>query len=221
MDRSDPRIALACERYLGLQSGDGDFWEHLSCLLGINLRTFEKLGYRDDPRVRASLGLLLGTHRPDSGYLCDMHEKPDRGVSGRLLKRPKSCYRGSAKVLLAFARFPECRADPRAAALCEYFLNREGIFRNSEPAEFVVRGIASPSFPFTWSADVVQVLYALSLMGRGADRRLERAWHVLSTLRDEKGFIASPRYHRSPPGSPSNGTGLPIGSPSTPTSPRR
>ena len=189
MDRSDPRIERACERYLSLQSADGDFWRHMSCLLGINLRTFEKLGYRDDGRVRASLDLLLRTARPDAGYLCDMHEKPERGVSGRPLKRPKSCYRGSAKVLFALVRFPEMRSEPRFAALIEYFLSREGIFRNYEPAEYVVRHVAEPSFPFTWSADVVQVLYALSTLGCGADPRLERAWHVLGTLRDEAGFI--------------------------------
>ena len=189
LDRSDPRIAVAGDRYLNLQSEDGDFWAHMSCLLGLNLRTFAKLGYRDDPRVLSSLELLLRTERPDSGFLCDMHEKPDRGPSGRLIKRPKSCFRGAAKVLSAFAQFPGHRAHRRVASLAEYFLRREGIFKNSAPAEYAVRDVAEPSFPFTWSADVVQVLYALASLGYGADPRLERAWRIQETLRDQDGFI--------------------------------
>lgn len=189
MDKSDERIALAAERYLGLQAADGDFWQHMSCLLGINLRTFEKLGYGTDRRIRSMIELLLRTERPDAGFLCDMHEKPARGVSGKPLKRPKSCFRGSAKVLFAFCRFPEYLTDARLRSLCEYFLFREGIFSNADPARYVVRKVAEPSFPFTWSADVVQVLYALSTLGFGADPRLERSWHALGELRDGEGFL--------------------------------
>jgi len=189
MDKSDERIALVAERYLGLQEADGDFLAHMSCLLGQNLRTFQKLGFGSDPRVRSSLELLLRTARPDFGYLCDMHEKPALGVSGKPLKRPKSCFRGSAKVLFAFSYFPEIRTDPRLNALCEYFLFREGVFSNSDPARYVVRDVIEPSFPFTWRADVVQVLYALARLGCGGDPRLERSWHTLGTLRDDDGFI--------------------------------
>ena len=53
-----------------------------------------RLGYRGDPRVQKAIDLMLSTARPDGGYLCDLHEKPNR-------RPPKSCVRGSAKALLA------------------------------------------------------------------------------------------------------------------------
>ena len=45
MDKTDPRISTAADRYLNLQKPDGDFMLHLSCLLGMNIRTFTMLGY--------------------------------------------------------------------------------------------------------------------------------------------------------------------------------
>jgi len=89
MDRTDAQVAKAAERYLSLQKEDGDFFQHFSCLLGLNIRTFALLGYRNDPRVKKSIDLLLNTERPDGGYLCDMHE-------GKYKTKPvKSCFRGS------------------------------------------------------------------------------------------------------------------------------
>ncbi len=189
MDRSDPRVDQAAGRYLDLQAEDGDFWMHMSCLLGLNLRTFAMLGYGDDPRVAASLSLLLSTERPDGGYLCDIHEKPARGKSGRALKRPKSCFRGSVKALLGLSYYPKFQDHPRVQALTEYFLERGGIFRRDDPSSLVTKDVGSPSFPVTWSADLVQVLYALSRLRLGADPRLDRAWNLLDSMQDSEGFL--------------------------------
>ena len=160
------------ERYLGLQCDDGDWcdpgsrYAHMSCLLGQNLRTFSRLGYRDDPRIHRTLGLLLDTPRPDGGYLCDMHE-------GKRVTRPvKSCIRGADKVLLALAEFPETWSHPRVAALVDYFLERGGIYRRGT-RQLVNRDMASTHFPVTWRANVWEVLYALAVIGHGADPRLE------------------------------------------------
>jgi hypothetical protein len=51
MDGSHPQVAKAAERYLNLQKPDGDWWDHFSCLIGYNIRTFILLGYREDERV--------------------------------------------------------------------------------------------------------------------------------------------------------------------------
>jgi hypothetical protein len=51
LDRTHPKVALAAERYLGLQKKDGDWYKHLSCLYGYNIRTFIMLGYRTDQRL--------------------------------------------------------------------------------------------------------------------------------------------------------------------------
>jgi hypothetical protein len=101
LDRHTPEIKLAAERYLNLQCADGDWheegwYDHLSCMLGYNIRTFVRLGYRDDPRVRRPLKLLLATERDDGGFLCGIHNKRYK------TREAKSCIRGSVKALLAF-----------------------------------------------------------------------------------------------------------------------
>ena len=59
MDKTNSQVSKASERYLNLQKSDGDFYGHFSCLLGLNIRTFIMLGYREDPRVKRSIKLLL------------------------------------------------------------------------------------------------------------------------------------------------------------------
>jgi hypothetical protein len=178
LDRSEPRVALAAERYLDLQLADGDWadadWKgrHYSCLLGQNLRTFCRLGYGADPRVQRTVDLLLSTNRPDGGYLCDMHE-------GKYVhKAVKSCIRGSVKVLLAFSEMPETWTQPRVRTLVGYFMNRGGIYRSGSRA-LVNRDMAQLAFPTTWRASLWEVLYALGRMGYGADERLSDAWAEL------------------------------------------
>lgn len=181
MDRTNLQVAKAADRYLNLQEEDGDFRHHYSCLLGLNIRTFIMLGYRDDSRVQRSIDLLLHTERPDGGYLCDWHE-------GKYKTKPvKSCIRGSVKALLAFSYLPEYWKHYRVKKLVDYFLLRGGIFKSTNPKELVNRDMERNSFPITWRANVFEVLYALSKMGTGKDRRLGRAWSFLDTKVDEKG----------------------------------
>jgi hypothetical protein len=181
LDRNHPKVAKATERYLNLQKKDGDFHRHFSCLVGYNIRTFVMLGFKDDPRVKKSIDLLLNTERPDGGYLCDMHE-------GKYKTRPvKSCIRGSAKVLLAFSHLPEYWKHNRVRDLAEYFLSREGIFKKTNPNELVNKDMITSSFPITWRANVFEILLALSKMGYGEDGRLERPWKLMDTRKDERG----------------------------------
>ncbi len=181
MDRTDPRVSKAAERYLGLQKSDGDFLRHFSCLTGYNIRTFTMLGYGDDERVEKSINLMLDTERPDGGYLCDMHE-------GKYKTRPvKSCIRGSVKMLLAFSHHPKTWRHERVERLVGYFLNRDGIYRTNNLDELVNRDMNSVSFPITWRANVYETLLSLGRMGHGSDGRLDRAWGVLDGKRDSEG----------------------------------
>lgn len=181
MDKSDPQIAKAAERYLNLQKSDGDFCRHFSCLLGYNVRTFVMLGYKDDTRVKRSVNLLLNTDRPDGGYLCDMHE-------GKYKTKPvKSCIRGSVKALLAFSYLPEYWEHNRCLKLINYFLSRDGIFKTTNLNEFVNKDMERNSFPLTWRANVFEILLPLSKMGYGNDNRLDRAWNVMDTRQDSEG----------------------------------
>lgn len=180
MDRSHPFVAKAAERYLSLQLEDGDWLRHFSCLYAYNIRTFIKLGYRGDERVQKAVDLMLNTKRLDGGYLCDMHEKPNK-------KPPKSCIRGSVKALLAFAELPEYQEHERCRQLADYFLNRNGIYRSKDHTRFVNDDIKRNSFPIIWRTNVWEVLYALSKMGFGRDERLKDAWEVLDSKQDSEG----------------------------------
>ena len=186
LNRNTPEIELAAERYLNLQRADGDWneegWiDHLSCLLGYNIRNFVRLGYGDDPRVKRSLELLLATERDDGGYLCGIHNKRYK------TREAKSCVRGSAKALLAFAELPDLHHHPRVRRLIDYFLRREGLFTSWDRQRFVNKDMQRPSFPITWRANAWEILYALSLMGHGRDPRLERAWKHLKSMTDAQG----------------------------------
>jgi len=179
LDRGDPRIARASERYLSLQQPDGDFYRHFSCLYAYNIRTFLMLGYGDDPRVHKTIALMLGTKRRDGGYLCGMHE--DRR------KNAKSCIRGSAKALLAFSMLPELWESERCQELVHYFLSREGIFRLSDPAITVNFDVEHTIFPIIWRSGLLEILLALSRMGYGWCRELDRAWALLETKKNGDG----------------------------------
>ncbi len=181
MDRTNSQVAKAADRYLNLEREDGDFRHHYSCLLGLNIRTFVMLGYRNDSRVQRSIDLLLNTERPDGGYLCDWHEGKYK------TKSVKSCIRGSVKALLAFSYLPEYWKRDRIKKLVNYFLLRDGIFKKTDPKVLVNKDMERNSFPITWRANVFEVLYALSKMGYGKDNRLERAWRFLDAKTDEKG----------------------------------
>jgi hypothetical protein len=177
----DARVAQAADRYLDLQQADGDFWLHISCLYSYNIRTFIRLGLREDARVQRTIDLMLGTERADGGYLCDMHE-------GRYKTRlVKSCVRGSAKALMAFAELPEYRQNPRCLALVDYFLERGGAFKHGKPDEPVSDDAVRTSYPIIWRTSITEILYGLAKMGYGQDARLARAWETLEKKRDGQG----------------------------------
>ncbi len=180
LTRNNPAIEKAANRYLNLQEENGDFWLNMSCLTAYNIRTFIKLGYKGDKRLQKSIDLLLNTDRNDGGYLCEMHEKRS--------KKKKSCIRGSAKVLLALSDLPEYWEHPRCIELVDYFLSRNGIY-NSSGNELVNRDMWTFSFPFTWGTNSWEILLALSKMGFGKDKKLDKAWKVIEGKRMKNGFF--------------------------------
>ena len=180
MGRTDPLVEKAASRYLSLQKGDGDWWQHLSCLYAYNIRTFIMLGYRDDQRVQRAIDLMLRTSRKDGGYLCDIHEK------GK--DRPqKSCVRGAAKALLAFSELPEYWEHERCRELVDYFLNRNGVYRKNDHQSFVNKDMMSDSYPIIWSTNIWEILYGLAKMGYGKDERLTDAWKIMGSRKDDDG----------------------------------
>jgi hypothetical protein len=181
MDKDDTRVRMAAERYLGLQQPDGDFLLHFSCLYGYNIRTFILLGYRDDARVQKTIELMLSTEREDGGYLCEFHEGKYK------TRETKSCIRGCVKTLMAFAELPEYQEHKRCRQLVDYFLKREGLFRSSDLIKPINHDVTRTTFPITWRAGLSEILYALSKLRFGADKRLARAWKELEKKRTDEG----------------------------------
>ena len=65
MTGEHPQVRRAADRYLNFQQPDGDFLRHFSCLYAYNIRTFIRMGYRNDPRVQKTIDLMLSTERSD------------------------------------------------------------------------------------------------------------------------------------------------------------
>ena len=181
LDRTQPEVEKAADRYLALQQPDGDWYRHFSCLLGYNIRTFVRLGFQEDDRVKRAIEMLIKTDRKDGGYLCDIHEGKNKTRSVR------SCIRGSVKALLAFSEFPVYWEHPRCRQLVDYFLRRGGIYQSKHPGIPVNQDMEHLSFPITWRTNVYEVLFALSKMGYGRDERLHTAWTTLENRADPAG----------------------------------
>lgn len=188
MDRQDERIARAVERYLGLTEPDvpnpniwqmpPDYANHQSCLYAYNLRTFVMFGYRDDPRIQERIAVLLADERHDGGYLCD---RPSFKAT------TKSCIRGSTKALMAFAVLPELWETVRCHQLADYFLRRRVLYRTRQPEKVVRDELMRTIFPFVIGGSLLEPLYALSRMGYGQDERLQPAWDILESKREQSG----------------------------------
>ena len=188
LDRREPRVALAVERYLSLVTPDKpdpkpweippEYRSHQSCLYAFNIRTFIRLGYRADPRIQERVDVLLNDWRGDGGYLCD---RP------RFHSKTKSCIRGTVKALMAFAELPEYWQSERCLALVDYFLRREVIYKSTSPGELIRGEVVSTRYPFVISVSLLEPLYALSRMGYGAHPALAPAWQYLAAKRDPEG----------------------------------
>ncbi len=181
MTREDTKIEKAANRYLSLLQPDGDFYRHFSCLYGLNIRTFMLLGFKDDPRLKKTIDLMKKSIRYDNGYLCDTHE-------GKRKRRPvKSCVRGSAKVLYSLGELPELWDESFSKKIVEYFLNRNILYKTTNPKAYVRTDAGLTMFPFYWGFGLIDVLLPLAKMGYGHDPRMGSAWNVLARHKTEEG----------------------------------
>lgn len=180
LDKDNKSVSLAVERYLNLNPSD--FHLNMSCLYAHNLRTFIRLGYKDDPRVKSRIQVLLNDKRFDGGYLCDQKTRN---------ARTKSCIRGSIKALNAFTSIPELWNDERCKQVVKYFLDRRVFFRQTKPEEIIRDELLQVRFPFVATGTLLEPVYALSVMGNGEDERMLEAWKKLSEKKDDCGKYIS------------------------------
>lgn len=180
MTRDDKRIEFAVERYLSLNKPDKsdpvpwqippDFRNHQSCLYAMNLRTFEMLGYGNDPRIKERKNVLLQDIRFDGGYLCDRPSYKET---------TKSCIRGSIKALMAYSHFPDLWSHERCCKLVDYFIRRRIAYKTTNQNELVRGEMFGLMFPFIHNGNLIEPLYALSKMGYGNEPELLSCWNEL------------------------------------------
>jgi len=182
LDKSDPRIDKAVNRYLNLNIHEK--WlsgpDHLtgqSCLYAQNIRTFCLLGYRSDPRVQMRIATLQSEIRHDDGMLC-------RRLS--YTQKTKSCIRGTLKALMAYAELPELWDSESCKRTVNYFLARNVYFKKTNLTE-KIRGGMGTIFPFVIYSSLLEPLYALSKMGYGNHPALDDAWKELEKRNDGEG----------------------------------
>ena len=192
MTKEDPIIEKAGNRYLSLQQPDGDFSNHSSCLYGMNIRTFMLFGFKDDPRLKKTIDLMVNSIRYDNGYLCDSHE--GKRKKGRPVK---SCVRGSVKVLFALGELPELWDEFFSKKIVEYFLNRNVLYKTTDPKIYVNNDAGSTIFPFYWRFGLIDVLLPLAKMGFGNDSRMNSAWKVLARHKTEEGKYICDGVHNN------------------------
>ncbi len=192
MDRTDDWVDKAVNRYLNLtepgkyhKTGQ-DHKTGQSCLYAYNLRTFIRMGYRDDERIQERIDTLHNGVRFDNGYLC---------VRNSYKTKTKSCIRGSMKALMAYAELPEYWNHPSCQRIIDYFLSRNIYFKKPNITEKIRDGMTN-RFPFDYGCSLTEPLIALSKMGYGNHTALNDAWESLEKSKDSMGRY---RLHWTPP----------------------
>jgi hypothetical protein len=180
--RRTKAVEKAAERYLNLQAPDGDWYRHLSCLIGYNVQTYVRLGYKDDKRLKKSIDLLRSSIRWDNGYLCDVHENKYKK------RKTKSCYGGSLFALTAFSELGKSFTNiPECERVINYFLERNAIFKKTDLSQPMAQHLLYLDFPFLPAGRFFQILFYLSKLGRGNDPRLKKVWDLLESKKDAEG----------------------------------
>jgi hypothetical protein len=205
-DGEDPRLRSACEYVLAhaqaINGGFGAFGARegrpapstvILCLNGNVLRALIGFGWLDDERVRRAVdwqaAAITGegeirfyrSSLPGPGFRCGANDG-------------EPCAWGATKAVLALARIPEDRREPRVRraieAGVEFLLGRDPA-RADYPMGY---GNTTPNgswfrlgFPSGYVTDVLQVLEALCEAGAAGDPRLGPAVEWLLAQRDADG----------------------------------
>ena len=202
----DPRIQLACQRYLensltenGQFSTTGTASGTADCLQGNILTALLDLGFQDE-RLDQAFEWMARSLTGEGVSPMSSAKAPLRYYSGKIgpdfqcgANNKFSCAWGGAKVMLAFSKLPPEKYTPlieRAIKRgCDFFLAS-----NLAKADYPNGWSTKPSrnwwkfgFPVFYVTDLLQVCEALVNLGHGADPQLERALQLVLEKRDPEG----------------------------------
>jgi hypothetical protein len=198
-DPADARVRKGCEALLeGGLASNGAFSANagtppsgaLHCLNGNMLQALQRLGFRDDPRVRKALdwqvGAILGegdvkfykSGTSGPGFACGIN-----------LGQP--CAWGAAKAMNALLEVPprnRTRRMKRALqAGVDFLLSRDPADADYPYTDRVSLTWFRAGFPLSYWSDVLEVTWILVRMGYAGDPRLSRALDWIIEKRDGQG----------------------------------
>jgi hypothetical protein len=196
-DPADERVQHACERAVevgpapsGGLSWDGRASGVIHCANGDVLRALIEFGRLDDPRVRAALrwttDAVLGAGDPQYRKSGTSGPLFACGVNGQL-----SCAWGAVKALRALAAVP-ARRRTRAVreaidAGVEFLLDHDLARADFPTATTISSRWFRFGFPASYSADVLELLLALTELGRVRDPRAASGLELLLSKQDASG----------------------------------
>lgn len=188
-DPEDVRVKNACEFVIthyqepqghgfsiasGSKTGAGLASGVIPCLTGNMVYSLIKLGYKDDPRIKAAIDWIVTVHRTTDAE----GDIPKGGIYDRfeICWGRHSCHMGVAKCLKALEVVePESRTvavNEKIGEMTEYFLKHH-IYRKSHNIEEISRpGWMKFGFPLMYQTDMLELLGIFASLGI-KDERLE------------------------------------------------
>jgi hypothetical protein len=203
-DPANPKVKAACEFILqnsqnkeskgfstakAEKTGGGRQSTVIPCLTGNMVYSLIRLGYLEDPRVKAAIDWINSYQRFDD---TDGEAAPKGWPYERLVScfGKHSCHMGAAKALKALAEVPEEQRDSRTQSTikagAEYFLKHH-IYKKSHDLSKVSKpGWLKFGFPLMYQTDALEILGMLAKLGY-KDERMQEAVDLVVSKQDQQG----------------------------------
>lgn len=188
LDNSQDRESGGFSEYPAAKTGGGRHSGVYPCLTGNMAWSLIRLGYLEDPRLRASIGWMTTYQRFDDG----VGEVPQGWPYDQyeMCWGAHTCHMGVVKTLKALAEIP---ADRRTKGVkrtieagAEYLLIHH-IYRRSHNLGRVSKpGWLKFGFPLMYQTDVLEILGIMTRLGY-RDERMQEAVDLLVSKQDKEG----------------------------------
>ncbi len=148
-----------------------------------------KLGFTDNEVILRIIDNINKHLLPDGGFLC-LHRVD------KLKYIPKSCYKANLHALMFLAECHKCEIKTNfQQSLIEYFFNRNLFYKSTDNSTLVLNcregwRTIDTFYPFeVMRVGIQNVVEAFCALGYGNDVRLNEAWDILNSYKDNEGKI--------------------------------
>lgn len=202
-DGSDPRIRAAAEALFAdsqhaasggfgmgrsRREGGGTAGSVIPCLTGNLVFALVRLGYADDPRVRAAIDWITTYQRFDDADGPAPTGWPYAGY--KMCWGRHTCSMGIVKALKGLSEIPEPQRTPAVcgtiASAAEWLLVHHVHKRSHHLTKVSKPGWTKFGFPRMYQTDVLEILLLLTRLGY-ADERMDEALDLVAAKRDDSG----------------------------------